>query len=105
MNRSNGVASRQPAKAPQFFLSKNRRYYWVVRDRTHRRGGLFIDRVAPLRFAMDEAGDGPQAVIMVPGVPELELSSDQFDHIEAIDNPKIANDPIAERYCIAQDLI
>jgi hypothetical protein len=37
------------------------------------RGGLFVDRTAALRFALFENGNRPQAVIMVPGVFELDM--------------------------------
>jgi hypothetical protein len=39
------------------------------------RGGLFIDRAEALKFAMFENGNRPQAVIMVPGVLELDMSA------------------------------
>ena len=38
-------------------------------------GGLFIDRTQALRFAMFENGNRPQAVIMVPGIFELDMST------------------------------
>jgi hypothetical protein len=37
-------------------------------------GGLFVDRNQALRFAMLENGSGPQAVIMVPGIFELDMN-------------------------------
>jgi hypothetical protein len=45
-------------------------------------GGLFVDRVQALKFAMFENGNRPQAVIMVPGILELDLSgrSRSADH-------------------------
>jgi hypothetical protein len=46
---------------------------WVVQDQTGDCGGIFVDRVTALRFAMFESGDRPQAVIMVPGVFELDM--------------------------------
>ena len=41
----------------------------------HLRGSLFIDRAEALRFAMFENGCPPQAVVMVPGVFEFDLSA------------------------------
>jgi hypothetical protein len=37
-------------------------------------GGLFVDRAQALRFAMLENGSRPQAVVMVPGVFELDVN-------------------------------
>ena len=37
-------------------------------------GGLFVDRKHALRFAMLENGSRPQAVMMVPGIFELDIS-------------------------------
>jgi hypothetical protein len=51
-------------------IGRDRRGRWVVRNEMGTSGGLFIDRAAPLRFAMLENGN-PQAVIMVPGTLEL----------------------------------
>jgi type IV secretory pathway TrbF-like protein len=57
-----------------FFIGKDSRGNWIVQDQQHRCGGLFIDRAEALRFAMFENGNQPQAVVMVPGVFELDLT-------------------------------
>jgi hypothetical protein len=57
-----------------FLIGKNGRGNWVVQDQRGLCGGLFIDRVEALKFAMFENGNRPQAVIMVPGVLELDMS-------------------------------
>jgi hypothetical protein len=57
-----------------FLIGKNSRGDWVVRDQRGLRGGLFVDRAEALKFAMFENGNRPQAVIMVPGVLELDMS-------------------------------
>jgi hypothetical protein len=57
-----------------FFIGKDSRGNWVVQDQRHLCGGLFVDRAEALRFAMFENGHRPQAVVMVPGVLELDLS-------------------------------
>jgi hypothetical protein len=44
-----------------------------VRNQAGTSGGLFVDRIAALRFALLENGNRPQAVIMVPGGLELDL--------------------------------
>ena len=56
-----------------FLIGKNSRGNWVVQDQQGVRGGLFVDRAEALRFAMFENGNRPQAVVMVPGVLELEM--------------------------------
>lgn len=48
---------------------------WVARDQKGLCGGLFVDRAEALKFAMFENGHRPQAVIMVPGVLELDMSA------------------------------
>jgi hypothetical protein len=58
-----------------FFIGRDSRGNWVVQDQQHLCGGLFIDRAEALRFAMFENGHRPQAVVMVPGVFELDLSA------------------------------
>lgn len=56
-------------------VGRNSKGQWVVRNQCGSRGGLFVDRVNALKFAMLESGRRPQAVIMIPGVLELDLSS------------------------------
>jgi hypothetical protein len=58
-----------------FLIGRNSRGNWVVQDPAGRCGGLFVDRVHALKYAMSENGDGnrPRAVVMVPDVLELEL--------------------------------
>ncbi len=57
-----------------FRVGKDSRGRWVVQDQRGLRGGLFVDRAHALKFAMFESGDRPQAVIMVPGVLELDMA-------------------------------
>jgi hypothetical protein len=45
-----------------------------VLDQWHLSKGLFIDRAKAIRYAMFESGRQPQAVIMVPGVIELDMT-------------------------------
>jgi hypothetical protein len=54
-------------------MGQNSRGNWVVQDQRGMCGGLFVDRVTALRFAMFENGNRPQAVVMVPGVFELDM--------------------------------
>jgi len=57
-----------------FMIGKDSRGHWVVQDQRGTCGGLFVDRVKALRFALFENGNNPQAVIMVPGTLELNMS-------------------------------
>ena len=62
------------ARPLQFLIGKNSHGNWVVQDERGLCGGLFIDRVEALKFAMFENGNHPQAVVMVPGVFELDMN-------------------------------
>jgi len=44
-----------------------------VQDQRGLRGGIFVDRVQALRFAMLESGNCPQAISIVAGVLELDF--------------------------------
>jgi hypothetical protein len=57
---------------PRFLVGKDSRGRWVVQDRRGLCSGLFVNRTDAIRYAMFESGRRPQAVIMVPGVIELE---------------------------------
>ena len=61
------------ARSLQFLIGKDSRGNWVVQDERGLCGGLFVDRTEALKFAMFENGNHPQAVIMVPGVFELNI--------------------------------
>jgi hypothetical protein len=72
----------EPPSSPDsslFFIGKNSRGNWVVQDQAGSRGGLFVDRAEALRFAMFENGHRPQAVVMVPGVMDLDLGHSDSD--------------------------
>lgn len=62
------------SRIPLFMVGKDSRGNWVVQDQHGICGGLFVNRAEALRFAMFENGNRPQAVIMVPGVLELDMS-------------------------------
>ena len=59
---------------PLFLIGKDSRGNWVVQDQQGTCGGLFVDRAEALKFAMFENGNRPQAVVMVPGIFELDMS-------------------------------
>jgi hypothetical protein len=57
-----------------FLVGRDSRGHWVVQDERGLCGGLFVDRNKAIRFAMDETGKRPQAIRLVPGVLELDMS-------------------------------
>jgi hypothetical protein len=62
------------SRFPLFLIGKDSRGNWVVQDNQGSCGGLFVNRAEALKFAMFENGNRPQAVIMVPGIFELDMS-------------------------------
>ena len=60
--------------SPQFRIGRDCRGHWVVQDDRGLCGGLFVNRAEALKFALFENGNRPQAVIMVPGVLELDMT-------------------------------
>ena len=67
--------SAEDGTAPHIFLvGRNSRGHWVAQDERGLRGGFFVDRSKAIRFAMDETGRRPQAIRLVTGVLELDLS-------------------------------
>ena len=62
-------------RPPLFMVGQDSRGNWVVRDKKGMRGGLFVNREAALRYVRSENGFKPQAVVMVSGGFELEISS------------------------------
>ena len=73
MNKGEPPSSSCP-NSSLFLVGKNSRGNWVVQDQQGLCGGLFVDRAQAVKFAMFENGHRPQAVIMVPGVLELDMS-------------------------------
>jgi len=61
------------SKTPLFLIGRDRLGHWVVRDVQGLRGGLFVGRTEALKYALFENGNRPQAVIMVPGILELDM--------------------------------
>jgi hypothetical protein len=57
-----------------FLIGKDSRGNWVVQDEHGLHGGLFVNRVDALKYALFENGHRPQAVVMVPGTLELDMS-------------------------------
>jgi hypothetical protein len=63
------------SKAPLFLIGRDSEGHWVARDTLGLRGGFFVDRTDALKFALFENGNRPQAVVMVPGILELDMSA------------------------------
>jgi hypothetical protein len=63
------------SKTPLFLIGRDRDGRWVVRDLQGLRGGLFVGRTEALKYALFENGNRPQAVVMVPGVLELDVEA------------------------------
>ncbi|HEY0235606.1 MAG TPA: hypothetical protein VGC86_11240 [Afipia sp.] len=55
-------------------IGKNGRGQWVARERSGLYGGLFIDRISAMRYALFENCHHPEAIIPVPFVLELDIS-------------------------------
>jgi hypothetical protein len=62
------------AKSRLFLIGQNHQGNWVAQDTRGQYGGLFANRADALRFALFENGHRPQAVIMVSGTFELDMS-------------------------------
>src|SRR5262245_55461920 len=62
-------------RAKSFRIGRNSRGNWVVQDQSGLCGGMFVNRTEAVKFAMFENGNRPQAVIMVPGILELDMSA------------------------------
>jgi hypothetical protein len=60
--------------SPQLRIGRDCCGHWVVQDDRGLCGGLFVNRAEALKFALFENGDRPQAVIMMPGVLELDMT-------------------------------
>jgi hypothetical protein len=82
---SNGEPPSPRSSASGLFLvGRNSRGNWVVQDPAGLHGGLFVDRVHALKYAMSGTANRPRAVIMVPDVLELDLSASP-----SVDGPRI----------------
>ena len=61
------------SRSSLFFIGRDSRGNWVVRDQAGLCGGLFVNRSEALHFAMLENGRRPQAVIIVPDILEFSI--------------------------------
>ncbi len=74
MKRNDTEPPERSASSGIFLVGQDSRGHWVVQDERGLCGGLFVDRGKAVRFAMDETGKRPQAIKMVPGILELDMS-------------------------------
>src|ERR1700731_4260316 len=72
--QSEPPSTEESPPANMFLVGRDSRGHWVVQDERGLCGGLFVDRNKAIRFAMDETGKRPQAIKLVPGVFELDMS-------------------------------
>jgi hypothetical protein len=75
MDKKGEPPSPSGSKPSLFLVGKDSHGRWVVQDQSGLRGGLFVDRAEALKYAMFENGKRPEAVIMMPGVLELDMSA------------------------------
>ncbi len=70
-------ASEEPPScgASIVFIGKNCRGQWVAQERNGLYGGLFVDRISAMRYALFENGHHPEAIIPVPSVLELDIGA------------------------------
>ena len=59
---------------PVFMIGQDSRGNWVVREQSGIRGGLFVDCAGALRYVRSENANRSQAVVMVTGVFELDMT-------------------------------
>jgi hypothetical protein len=78
MGQSEPPSTRLASLPRLFRVGRDSRGNWVVQDRQGLCGGLFVNRAEAVKFAMFENGNCPQAVIMVPGILELDMSNKPY---------------------------
>jgi len=89
MNKAEPPSPQSSPHSSLFRIGKDSHGHWVVQDQQGLRGGLFVDRSEALKFAMFENGNRPQAVIMVPGVLELDMIGRRHPGQPVAANPQI----------------
>ena len=78
-------------RPPPFMVGQDHRGNWVVQDQKGTRGGLFVNRDAALRFVRSENGSKPQAVVMVSGSFELDMSRNAVAPARLESTPDLVN--------------
>jgi hypothetical protein len=62
-------------KPSTFYVGRDSRGRWIAQDADHLRGGLFISRAAAMKFALDETGHRPEAIVPLNHVIELDFGA------------------------------
>jgi hypothetical protein len=92
MDQAEPPSRRSNSSHSLFRVGRDSHGHWVVQDQNGLRGGLFVGRAEALKYAMFENGNRPQAVIMVPGVLELDMSAKP-----RVGGRSVSNEPLAVR--------
>jgi hypothetical protein len=74
MSEANQTEPPAWSRPPLFMIGQDDHGNWVVQDLKGNCGGLFVNREAALRYVRFENGHRPQAVVMVSGVLELDMT-------------------------------
>jgi hypothetical protein len=56
------------------FIGKNRRGDWVAQEQNGLYGGLFVNRSRAIKYALEENGHHPEAIVELNGEIELDMS-------------------------------
>jgi hypothetical protein len=76
--KSNVKLVEPPSCSPAFnvvFIGKNRRGNWVAQEQSGLYGGLFVNRVQAVRYALFENGHHPETIIELSREIELDMGS------------------------------
>ena len=63
-------------------IGKNSRGQWVAREQNGLYGGLFVSRIAAVRYALFENGHHPEAIISSASLLELDMSTSPSQHAD-----------------------
>jgi hypothetical protein len=61
-------------RPPLFMVGQDERGHWVAQALDGVCGGLFVSRDAAMRYIRSEKGPSPQAVVVVSGVLDLDMT-------------------------------
>jgi len=79
------------AASETHLLGQDSRGHWVVQDPRGQCGSVFLNRAEAVKFALfDGANNRPRAVILVPGVIELEMLKGQPKNPKGVADPPMS---------------
>jgi hypothetical protein len=64
--------------SPIVFIGKNSHGNWVAQEQNGLYGGLFVSRVAAVRYALFENGNHPEAIVAVSRGIELDMGGERL---------------------------